>query len=267
MPTDFATDVRAFSAAGFGAMELWLDKLEAFLAEGHSLSRAASLLSRHRLTVPAACAQGDLLLPMSVRERLSTYDALKRKLMICEAFACPTLIVPSDRRRQDQTSSAFDSVASDNFGAACDIAASYGVQLGLEFIKGDRIASTLTEARVILEGAAKPNAGLVLDTFHHYAGGGRLADIDGVDIASVIVVHVNDAPLTASAAGLSDGDRTLLGSGAFPVKETVETLVRRGYGGYFSLELFDRRLWAADPFSVARSAYANLRGFLGADHR
>ena len=265
MPTDFVTDVRAFSAAGFKAMELWLDKVDAFVATGNSLSEAASLLSNHGLTVPAACAQGDLLLPVSDRRRSSAHSALRRKLAMCQSLACPTLVVPSDLLGEARRSASLLSIASANFSSACEIAAPYGVRLALEFIKGNRVASTLTEAQNLLQRVSRSDTGLVFDTFHFYAAGGRHPAIDELDVSSLAIVHVNDAHTSAPVAKLSDQDRTLLGRGSFPLAETFKSLLRQGYDGYFSLELFNPRLWEEDPFSLARNAHANLLAFLGPD--
>jgi sugar phosphate isomerase/epimerase len=106
---------------------------------------------------------------------------------------------------------------------------------------------------------------MVLDTFHFFATDGRPPDIAFVDVNSLAIVHVSDASTAAPVAELSDKDRTLLGSGSFPLAEAVETLLRHGYTGFFSLELFNPRLWEYDPFSLARTAYANLLTFLGPD--
>ena len=38
-----------------------------------------------------------------------------------------------------------------------------------------------------------------------------------------------------------------------------------GYGGYYSLELFNDEVWALDPFAAARRAYANMVERLGPD--
>ena len=46
MTTDFATDLQAYAEAGFERVELWLDKVEAYLAEGGSLEKAQALLQR-----------------------------------------------------------------------------------------------------------------------------------------------------------------------------------------------------------------------------
>ena len=266
MPSDFATDVRAYSAAGFRAMELWLAKVERYLAEGGSLAAAASLLREHGLRAPAACSQGDLMLSEG-EERRRSLDELRRRLEILAAIGCPTLIVVAEALPQPLPRP-LDSLyarAAAGLAEACDLARPYGVSLALEFIKGPRLAGTPLTAQEIARRAERENAGVLFDTFHFYAGYGKLEDLERLDGRRVLFVHVNDAPGSFPREALSDKERVFLGEGGFPLAAIFQGLRRAGYAGYYSLELFNDEVWALDPFAAARRAYANMVERLGPD--
>jgi len=132
------------------------------------------------------------------------------------------------------------------------VAKPFGVKVGFEFL-GFRTCSvnTLRVARDILDEVGDPTAGLVIDTFHFYAGGSRLEDLDGLDAARVFVVHVDDAE-PGDPAGLGDSHRLLPGEGVIPLKAMITRLEEAGYRGTYSLELFRPEYWAWPPAEIAR---------------
>jgi sugar phosphate isomerase/epimerase len=82
----------------------------------------------------------------------------------------------------------------DNFHALCRIAASYGIQPGLEFIPYCQIAS-LAAARAMLLQAKEPKAGLLVDALHLSRSGESTADLEAVPPGQILYAHLCDAPL------------------------------------------------------------------------
>lgn len=266
MPSDLVTDVRAYSAAGFRAMELWLDKVDRHIAAGHSLTEVASLLKDNGLVAPAACSQGNLYIAAG-DERRQALDQLRRKLDTMQALNCPTLIAHSDAlpTPQPRPIAPLYDLAVANFAEACDIAKPYGVRLAIEFIKGARVLGTPLTAQDVATRAGRDNGGVLFDTFHFYAGFGKLEDIDKLDGKRVFFVHVNDADSSVPREALTDKDRVFLGEGCFPLGPILDSLKKIGYDGYYSIELFNDDVWAMEPFAAARKAYQNVVEFLGPD--
>jgi len=266
MPSDFPTDVRAYSAAGFRAMELWLAKVERYMEAGHSLAEVATLLKDHGLHIPAACAQGSLLLTEGEVLR-TAQDELRRRLETMAATDCPVLIVvaaPLPTPLPRPAAPLYDRVAAE-LAVACDIARPFGVSLALEFIKGPRLPGTPLSAQELAVKSGRANAGVLFDTFHFYAGFSKLEDLGGLDGKRVLLVHVNDAPGALPREALTDKDRVFLGEGGFPLPAIFQGLRRAGYAGYYSIELFNDDVWAQDPFAVARRAYQNMTEQVGPD--
>lgn len=266
MTTDFAIDLRAFAGAGFRATELWLTKLERFLDDGHTLAEARRLLDDSGLAPLAACAQGNLLLSEG-EERQAALENLRRRADLLATLGCPLLIVPSEPLPQPlpRPIHPLYARAAENLAEAADLARPAGVNLAVEFIKGPRLAGTPLTAQELVARAERPNVSLLFDTFHFYAGYGKLEDLAALDTTRLSFVHVNDAPATIPREALADPDRVFPGEGVFPLAAIVAQLQARGYRGAYSLEIFNQAVWAEDPFFAARRAYASLISLLGAD--
>src|SRR5207248_1997015 len=83
----------------------------------------------------------------------------------------------------------------------------------------------------------RPNVGMVIDTFHFYAGGSRLDDIARVPIDKLFVVHLNgceDLPRDQ----LTDAHRLYPGEGPIPIEAILRALQTRGFDGTCSVEIF-----------------------------
>ena len=253
MTTDFVTDVKAYAAAGFLAMEIWLDKVFDYLKD-HDLAEAKHLMACHGMKVAAACCHTGLLFSEGKKREDQGIEFI-RKLKICQALECPVLIIVPDVP-EEITSNAYD-IAAERLHEAGQIAASYGVHLALEFIQKTPFVSCLDTAIRLVRKADHPNVGVLLDIFHLCVGTSKLIDIERLQAGELKFVHLSDAHDLPREL-LQDRHRVWLGEGIFPLERILSMIEATGYEGYASLELFDQAVWAMDPFEAARRAYDNL---------
>ncbi len=115
--------------------------------------------------------------------------------------------------------------------------------------------NSLAQCAAIVEKVARPNVGLVLDTFHFFAGGSALASIREVDPRWIFMVHINDAE-RAPRRSMHDALRLYPGKGIIPLEAILRGLIAAGYAGKFSVEIFRPQYWARAPLRVAREARA-----------
>jgi len=258
MNADFATDMRAYAEAGFSFVEFWPSKVDTLVGQGKSLEEIRSLVDSLGLRAVAGCAQGGLLLSEG-EKREKALAELRHNFEICQAMGAETFIVFSENA--DRADERVYPIVSRNLREVSELGAEYGVSIALEFIRGSNLVGTLLTAQSICQSLALPNLGVLLDTFHFYAGISKTEDLQLLDVASLAFVHINDAK-DKPRETWTDADRVLLGDGALPVREMLATIKAKGYTGYLSLELFNREFWAQDPFAVARRAYRNVTEFL-----
>jgi 2-keto-myo-inositol isomerase len=113
--------------------------------------------------------------------------------------------------------------------------------------------NSLAQCAAIVEKVARENVGLVLDTFHFFAGGSRLASVRQVDPKKIFIVHVNDVE-RAPRRRMHDALRLFPGKGILPLAGILRALKAIGYAGKFSVEIFRPQYWNRPPLQVAREA-------------
>ena len=134
------------------------------------------------------------------------------------------------------------------------IAESHGVGLAFEFLGQTGCSvQTLDLASEIVGRVARPNVGLVIDSFHFYAGGSSMDMIDALDPERLFIFHINDAE-DLPREQLQDSHRLLPGLGILPLREMLQAFKRIGYDRVASVEIFRPEYWEWDPFQLAREA-------------
>lgn len=141
-----------------------------------------------------------------------------------------------------------------------------GIRFGIEYIGPKTYRSTFQHEFIYtLEGLMEliaainvDNVGVMLDSWHLFASGGSLADLERLTNRDIIVVHVNDAPAGISWDEQIDTVRTLpLETGVIDLAGFMRALRHLGYDGPDMPEPFSQRLndlAAHDPLAAAREA-------------
>ncbi len=262
MKADLETDIRAASEAEFDWLEIWASKLRRFL-EAHTTVDLNQRFASHNLK------------PYSINsiERITFRDAAGHRSLLAECeylcnvaaeISCPYLVVvPSPLPRGMGRSEVIEE-STRVLGELGQIAERFGVGLALEFIgQADCSVQTLSLADEIVRRVGRPNVGLVIDSFHFYAGGSAIESIDALDADRLFIFHINDAE-DLPREQLEDRHRLLPGLGILPLNEIVAALRRIGYDRAASVEIFRPEYWERDPFELAREARAAAKRALDA---
>jgi len=247
---DFRTSVEACAQAEIDAMELWLPHVDAFLAEGHSVEEARTVLEDHGVTPVGACYVAGLI-EAEGDEKVAAFDRAKERFELCEALGAPSIVCVGDG--PDRPTDMDYTHATDRLREVADLAASFGVKIALEFVAGFPFIGTLDTALRLVRQAEHGNLGVLFDFFHFYTGRSKMAHLAGLRERDVVICHLNDARDRPREA-LTDADRVMPGEGKFPIAEIVAGLEAGGFDGYYSLELFNPTLWSQPPHEVARLA-------------
>lgn len=243
MKADFETDIKAYSHAGFKEIEIWLPKLEEYLKK-KSLKKAQDLLRKNGLKPVAACYQGDLMLSLG-KKRKKVLGEFHHKLEVCNFLEIPILVVPSDFPKEVKEEDY--QLAGENLKEAGEIAKDFKVSLAIEFIAGAKFLGSLGTANKLINKVGLKNVGIVFDTFHFFAGISKDKDLQEIPEESLFLVHFNDVPPKPREL-LTDKDRLLPGDGIIPLKEIIHIFEKKGYSGFYSLELFNQKYWEEDPY-------------------
>lgn len=262
MKADLATDIRVAHTAGFDFVEIWAAKLRKFL-------RTKSAADLRKLFDENA------LEPLSINsiEHVTfrppaEFEAIKAECEELSALAaelrCPYIVVVPGRLPEQAPS--LEEIIDESVRVLTelsDIAGRHGIGLGFEFLgQTDCSVQTLDLADEIVRRVDRPNVGLVIDSFHFYAGGSTFDMIEGIAPESLFIFHINDAE-NLPREQLRDSHRLLPGLGILPLAEMSQAFKRIGYDRVASVELFRPEYWESDPLKLALEAKAATERVLG----
>lgn len=260
MKTDLPGDIRAASEAGYDLVEFWAKKMTAYLAS-HTLEDLKTLLKKAKVK-PLAINSVEFITFNSSWEKTNTMSLIRRYAKMAEALRCPyVVLVPSPRPQGASDQDVFsESVAvlrdiSDKFKG-------FKVKFAFEFLGFEWCSvSTLKQDFEIVRAVNRSNVGMVLDTFHFYAGGSKIDSIRNVDKEKIFIFHINDAE-NRPRDQLQDSHRLFPGQGIIPLREIVSALKGIGYDGPVSIEMFRPEYWRMPAAEVARKGLEAIQKFL-----
>jgi sugar phosphate isomerase/epimerase len=145
-----------------------------------------------------------------------------------------------------------------------------GCRSGIEFIGPKTYRATFRHEFIytldglmdLIAAIGVDNVGVMLDSWHLFASGGTLADLDQLTNEDIIVVHVNDAPAGIAWDDQIDTVRTLpMETGVIDLAGFMQALRKLGYDGPVMPEPFSQRvsdLAATDPLAAASEAARSM---------
>lgn len=244
--------LRAAADAGFDGVEVFEPDL---VASPESPEEVAALAARLGLTL-------DLYQPFRDAEGVSEEEfalVLRRaraKFQLMQRLGTDTMLVCSNVATATVDD---DEVSADQLRRLGDEAASHGVRLAYEALAWGRYVDDYRRAWRIVELADHPAVGVCLDSFHILSRGHDPAAIEQIPGAKVFFLQLADAPaLTMDVLSWSRHHRLFPGEGAFDLAAFLGQVLRTGYDGPLSLEVFNDVFRQTDVRRTARQARRSL---------
>lgn len=260
MKADLTTDITAAGAAGFDCLEIWSAKLKVFLQSGttHDLKK---MFQENRIE-PYSINSIERVTFRDNEGRNRLESECKEICRLASELACPYVVVVPGRLPKGTSETEVIEESVKTLIELSDVAEPFGVSLAFEFLgQPDCSVQTLALADEIVRRADRKNIGLVIDSFHFYAGGSTIESIEALDPERLLIFHINDAE-DLPRAKLEDRHRLLPGLGILPLKEIISALRRIGYDRVASVEIFRPEYWERDPLELARDARAAVEQIL-----
>ncbi|WP_425245575.1 bifunctional sugar phosphate isomerase/epimerase/4-hydroxyphenylpyruvate dioxygenase family protein [Streptomyces sp. NEAU-NA10] len=155
-----------------------------------------------------------------------------------------------------------DALAAEQLGRLADLAQDFGIRVAYEALAWGRHVSTYDHAWRIVETAGHPALGTCLDSFHILSRGTDPKDLEGIeDIPGdkIYFLQLADAPLPAmDVLQWSRHHRCFPGQGGFDVAGLLRHVLRTGYDGPLSLEVFNDVFRQAEAGPTAVDARRSL---------
>ncbi len=254
MRADLASDIRAASAAGFDCLEIWASKLREFL-KSNSIAELKSLFDEHKIE-PYSINSIEHVTFRNAEAHARLLEECEELCRVASEIDCPYIVVVPSPLPEDKSQSDVMEESVRVLEELGRISEGHNVALAFEFLgQPDCSVQTLAQASEIVGQLKRSNVGLVIDSFHFYAGGSRIESIDALDARQLFIFHINDAE-DLPREQLEDRHRLLPGLGILPLKEIIGALRRIGYDRVTSVEIFRPEYWERDPSELARDARA-----------
>ncbi len=247
-----ADKLAAVAAAGFDGIELFDNDLVASPLSPREVARRCADLG---LTI-------DLFQPVRDLEAVAPerFDAVlhrvRTKLEVMGELGVTTFLACSN-----VGADALDDrdLSAEQLHRVGELAAGYGVTVAFEALAWGRHLNRVGDAWDVVRRADHPAVTLAVDTFHLLARGDDGTALDGVPGDRIGFLQVADAPLLdMNVLEWSRHFRCFPGQGTLDVTGVVAAVLRAGYRGPLSLEVFSDAVREADPAETARDAMRSL---------
>jgi 4-hydroxyphenylpyruvate dioxygenase len=181
----------------------------------------------------------------------------ERKFELMGRLGADTVLVCSSISPQTR---ADDDLAAEQLHTLAARAAEHGIRVAYEALAWGRFVNTWQHSWRIVQAAGHPALGLCLDSFHILSRTQDLTGIADVPGDRLFFVQLADAPrLDMDVLQWSRHHRLFPGQGDFDLPAFLDQVLRTGYAGPLSLEVFNDVFRQADP---ARTAVDALRSLL-----
>src|SRR5690606_19425249 len=150
------------------------------------------------------------------------------------------------------------------FGVLCDRAAEKGLLVAMEFIPHSGIRDMVVGWEIV-NGAARPNGGLIFDTWHFQRGGTPHEAITTVPPEKWYTLQLSDAAAAPwpEVAQESRHGRRLPGDGVIDFDSIIGRLMDYGAKPTVSVEVISDDLHRMEPEVATRTAIAPCLALLG----
>ncbi|MFH8897278.1 bifunctional sugar phosphate isomerase/epimerase/4-hydroxyphenylpyruvate dioxygenase family protein [Streptomyces coeruleorubidus] len=152
-----------------------------------------------------------------------------------------------------------DALAAEQLSRLAGLAQESGIQVAYEALAWGRHVSTYDHAWRIVEAAGHPALGTCLDSFHILSRGSDPKGIEDIPGEKIFFLQLADAPLLAmDVLQWSRHYRCFPGQGGFDIAGLVRHVLRTGYDGPLSLEVFNDVFRQAEAGPTAVDARRSL---------
>lgn len=244
--------LRAIRAAGFGCVEIFENDLLYYDGTPADVRRICDDLGlRIVLYQPFRDFEG-----VDETRLRRNIERLKRKFEVMHALGTDRLLVCSSAAPDTACD---DGLVADQLQVLAHQAQAAGVIACYEALAWGRYVNSYRHAWQLVNAVDHPNLTLALDSFHTLSIGDSLDPIESIPGERIGFVQIADAPrIQMNVLEWSRHYRCFPGQGEFDLADFAARVVKGGYRGPLSLEVFNDGFRGAPPFATAADGHRSL---------
>lgn len=248
--------IKVCAEAGYDAIEPWMRDLYQFVDEGGKLGDLRKQLEDANLTVESAIGFAKWIVDDQA-ERKAGLEEARRDMDLLTQIGGKRIAAPPIGAHT-QAGPALEVIAA-RYRDLLVLGAELGITPQLELWGFSKTLSRLGELAYVATAAEHSDACVLPDFYHIYKGGSRFEGLGMIEASRMHVFHMNDYPSDPPRETIQDANRVFPGDGVCPLPEIIANLIRSGFAGVFSLELFNPEYWQRDAFEVAKEGLEKSR--------
>jgi sugar phosphate isomerase/epimerase len=267
-PCNYEKSLQIASQAGFDGIGLRFNLIRDYLNSGHTIAEAKSLLIASKLKATEMgflsgwMFKGGIPLAGKRARTGETDEQLIQEMEllfeVTKEFGSPPITALAELNE-----TGFIQNAIKEFGWLCDQADKHGLKLMLEFAGSAPQINRTKVAWELVKESGRKNAGLLLDSFLMFMKDLYLEDLELLPGDRIFTVHVSDAIDKPRRELNMLKDRLIPGEGVIPLVPFIKEIKRKGYDGYYTIEIFNEEFQKKDPLEIAIRARSAVEKLLG----
>ena len=244
--------LHAIAAAGYQGVEIFENDLLYYTGTPADIRHlAADLGLKITLFQPFRDFEG-----ASRAQFTANMERARRKFALMHELGCDTMLLCSNV--QPDCSADVELQVAD-LRALAELAEQEGITIGYEALAWGTHVNRWHQAWARVKRVDSPALGIVLDSFHVLARGDTLAQLADVPLEKITFVQMADAPLMKmDILEWSRHFRCFPGQGQLPLVDFACEIIRCGYRGPWSLEIFNDSFRASPNGATAKDGYRSL---------
>lgn len=243
--------------AGYDGIEIWMMRLEKYLAEGKKLTDLRKRIEDHGLALENIIGFAPWIVDDD-EQREKGVAQMQREMELMAELGGTRIAAPASGATGERIADL--EACGERYRRILEIGDSIGVTPLLELWGGSKTLCRLSDTIAISVAAAHPKASLLLDAYHLYKGDNDFESLRQINGASMHVFHLNDYPAAPPRETIADKDRVFPGDGICPLEKVIAILYETGFRGTMSLELFNPVYWENQtPAEVAATGLAKMK--------
>lgn len=252
----FVKELEVASKAGFHAVEIWMDSLQAFLDGGGKLPDARRRIDDLGLKIENAIGFAQWIVDDDAT-RTAGLEQLKREMDMLAQLGCHRTAAPPMGATKEPGLDL--KRAAERYRAILELGVQTGVTPQLELWGFSQNLNRLSDVLYVAAESGHSSARMLLDVYHLYKGGSSLDSLPLVGKPGIEVFHVNDYPANKPPAEITDADRVYTGDGVAPLGRILQAIRNPDRPVVISFEVFNKDYYAQDPLKVAQTALAKMK--------
>lgn len=249
-------ELETAAEAGFRAVEIWMDSLQAYLEKGGTPDDLKKRIHDAGIQVEGGIGFAEWIVEDDTRRKRGM-EQLKREMGLLAQIGCKRLAAPPVGATD--TPGLNLNKAAERYRAILELGDTTGVVPQLEMWGFSKNLSRVSEVLYVALESGHPSAKVLLDTFHLYKGGTSLDTLPLISPSAVDILHMNDYPAHLTPAVITDADRIYPGDGVAPLKRILQVLRKPAGPLILSTEVFNKTYYQQDALTVAKTALAKMK--------